>query len=189
MRRIWCGLTCGLIVLTLLELRGAPATAQNTGPTIVWLVRHADRADHSPDSPLKDPQGFQRADDLTTLLSKKGITAIITTDKTRTKQTAKPLADEEKIVPVVVPLVETNKGVKQNIEAVVTKVTTTQGKVLVVGHSNTLPGIIGKLGGPKSVKICNYDRLFSIDRTKQPFVFQTAQYGQMSPGCPPLPKQ
>ena len=64
MRRIWCGIACGLIVLALIELRGSVATAQggtaNTSIT-VFLVRHADRKDNSDNSPLKDPEGFDRA--------------------------------------------------------------------------------------------------------------------------------
>ena len=176
--RIWCGITCGLIVLGLIELRQSPATAQTTSPSIVWLVRHADRADNSPDSVLKKPEGEQRAQDLKTCLGSKGVTAIITTDKNRTVQTAEPIASKEGITPVVIPIVETKKGIKQNIETVVEKVRTTPGKVLVVGHSNTLAAIIKQLKGPSDLgNITVFHRLFILDFSKGAVAFDEMKYG------------
>jgi broad specificity phosphatase PhoE len=178
MRRIRCGITCGLIALALIELRLSLATAQNTGPAIVWLVRHADRADDSPDSPLKNPDGFQRAQDLKTCLNAKGVTAIITTDKKRTIQTAEPIAGKEGITPVMVPIVDTAEGAKQNIDTVAAKVRATQGKVLVVGHSNTVAGIIKELGGPGGLgDITVFHRLFILDFSKGKAAFDEMKYG------------
>jgi broad specificity phosphatase PhoE len=176
--RIWYGITCGLIALGLIELRLSPATAQNTGPSIVWLVRHADRADNSPDSALKNPEGVQRAEDLKTCLSGKGVTAIVTSDRKRTIQTAAPIASKDGITPVVVPIVETANGTKQNIETVAATVRATSGKVLVVGHSNTVAGIIRKLGGPPGLgDITVFHRLFVLDFSKGNVAFDEMKYG------------
>ncbi|MEA2877185.1 MAG: hypothetical protein QOF14_2381 [Hyphomicrobiales bacterium] len=180
MHRIWLGIAYGLMALALVELRDSPALAQGkkNEPSFVWLVRHADRADQSADSPLKKPEGETRAQDLKTCLGGKGVTAIITSDKKRTIQTAQPLAEKEGIVPVIVPIVETAKGIKQNIEAVAAKVSATPGSILVVGHSNTVAGIIEKLGGPAGIgDITVYHRLFTLDRTGPNVVFDERTYG------------
>ena len=182
MRRIWCGTVCGLIVLVLIELRGSVATAQggaaNTSIT-VFLVRHADRKDNSDNSPLKDPEGFDRAKALAGLLVDKGIVLILTSTAKRTVQTAEPLAK------------------KLGKQATVTKVTSAdsvasrakaaKGNVLVVHHSNTVPKIIAKLGGPQLPDICEsvYDRLFVVQLSAQQPQFQETQYGTSTPpiGC------
>jgi broad specificity phosphatase PhoE len=167
-----------LDALGLIELSQPPATAQDTGPSIVWLVRHADRADNSPDSALKKPEGEKRAQDLKTCLGGKAVTAIITTDKKRTVQTAEPIASKEGITPVVVPIADTAKGIKQNVELVAAKVRTMSGKVLVVGHSNTVAGIIEKLGGPPGLgDITVFHRLFILDFSKGNVAFDEMKYG------------
>jgi broad specificity phosphatase PhoE len=180
MQRIWLGIAYGLIALALVELRHSPASAQGkkTEPSVVWLVRHADRADQSADSLLKKPEGEKRAQDLKACLGAKGVTAIITSDKKRTLQTAQPLADKEGIMPAIVPIVETTEGTKQNIDAVAAKVRATPGNILVVGHSNTVAGIIEKLGGPAGLgDITVFHRLFALDRTGPHVVFDEMTYG------------
>jgi len=181
MRRIWSGIACGLIAFGLIELRQSPATAQNTSPSIVWLVRHADRADDSPDSPLKKPEGEKRAQDLKTCLSGKGVTAIITTQKERTVKTADPLASELKkqksdFAPKEVMLDESK--LKQHIEAVAAEVRGTSGNVLVVGHSNTVARIIEKLRGPAGIgNLTVFHRLFELKFSNGNVAFNEMTYG------------
>src|SRR6185503_900450 len=80
-----------------------------------------------------------------------GVSAIVTTQLQRTRQTAAPLAEALKVTPVVVP---TQADVAKQA-----------GKtVLVVGHSNTVPAIVAALGGPKLPDLCEpeYDALITM---------------------------
>ncbi len=68
----------------------------------IVLLRHADRLDSSPDSPLSKA-GEARALRLASLLLDAGITAIYTSEFKRTIKTAEPLALALKITPVRLP--------------------------------------------------------------------------------------
>jgi len=175
MHRIWTGTACFLVALGLVELRHSPAAAENAapaGPSIVWLVRHADKADNSDDAPVKKPQGEKRARDLATTLSDKNIVTIITSTKIRTVHTAKPLLDKLK-----------KKGKKvatfqdDAVEDVVRKVKGSNGNVLVVHHSNTVPEIIKALGGPKLDELKVYYRLFTLDLAGKKTLCTETTYG------------
>ena len=67
----------------------------------MFLVRHAERADNSKDSPLS-ASGTERAARLAAMLEDAGITAIYTTEYRRTKETAAPLGRAVHVAPVVV---------------------------------------------------------------------------------------
>jgi 2,3-bisphosphoglycerate-dependent phosphoglycerate mutase len=179
MRRIWCGLACSLIVACLFQLRHSPATAQDkSGPSMVWLVRHAEKDTKPKGDEKLLPQGHKRAEDLRTCLGGKGLTAIIISDKQRTRQTADKIAELQGITPVVVPVVESTIGIEQNIEAVAAKVRTTPGNVLVVGHSHTVSGIVEKLGGPAGLgNLTVFHRLFALDLSKGKAAFEELKYG------------
>lgn len=182
MQRLWSGIACALIVLALLELRQSPATAQNGKPdksSTVYLVRHAEKADDgTSDPPLRD-EGLARANTLAAMLADKGIVAIVTSTFKRTVQTAEPLAKT---------LGKQAAAMKDSsVDGAVSKVRAAQGNVLVVHHSNTVPEIIEKLGGPQIPTICEslYDRLFVLQLTAKQPQFQALQYGTPSPltGC------
>ena len=63
-----------------------PAAAEQ----VVFIVRHADKADESENSPLS-VAGKRRAEALARLLKDAGVAAIYTSKYTRTVQTAEPL--------------------------------------------------------------------------------------------------
>ena len=168
-----------MIVLALLELRQSPATAQggaaNTSITI-YVVRHADRKDKSANSPLKDPDGFDRAKALADVLADKGIVSIITSTFKRTVQTADPLAKKLGKQATVAKV--------KSADGVVSKAKAAKGNVLVVHHSNTVPEIIGKLIiGQQISKICDgvYDRLFVLQLSGNQTQFNETRYGAPSP--------
>jgi broad specificity phosphatase PhoE len=107
----------------------------------VILVRHAERAGGmSGDVPISEA-GRCRAEALAKMLADTGITHIYTSEVVRTQQTAAPLAKKLGITPEVIPA--------KDVDALVEKLRAggKQGVALVVGHSNTLPEIVARLGG------------------------------------------
>lgn len=141
-------------------MAAAPA-APPVAATVVLLVRHAERAPGSGDVPLSEA-GQARARALAEVGKVAGVQVIITTQFQRTKQTAGPLADALGLTMVTVP---TGLDVAKHMGDVAAAVKQHPGKtVLVVGHSNTIPGIVTALGGPRLADLCEteYDNLFTV---------------------------
>lgn len=109
--------------------------------TTVFVVRHADKASPTADA-LHDPLGIARAAELARALSSAGIDTIFHSDTVRAEQTAAPLAGALGITPLVYPAAD----VAGLVDALLAD---HRGeRVLVVGHSNTVPDIVEALGGP-----------------------------------------
>ena len=113
--------------------------AQET--TTYYLIRHAEKQRVNSDD--KDPSltfdGYKRADKWKEVLSNVKLDAVYSTDFNRTKLTAKPIADANKL-PVLLynPSNMYTESFKYN----------TKGKnVLIVGHSNTTPSFVNKILG------------------------------------------
>jgi phosphohistidine phosphatase SixA len=122
----------------------------------VLLVRHADRASNAPES-LLSAQGEQRAECLAQTLRTAGVTRIYATDVRRTQQTAEPLARVAHVQVTVVP--------KKNTAELIKDIRADAGRtVLVVGHADTLDGIVEQLGGGKIAPFGDneYDRLIIV---------------------------
>jgi phosphohistidine phosphatase SixA len=134
-------------------LLAAPAVAQEA----VFVVRHAERLDSSSDSPLS-AEGHQRARRLAQLLRDARITAVFVTQYVRTLDTARPLADALGVAPQQVPAAQTADLVAR------IRSLGPQARVLVVGHSDTLPTILSALGRPGDLVIASdeYDNLFIV---------------------------
>jgi broad specificity phosphatase PhoE len=160
----------------------SPSTAQPAGgasPALVILVRHADRLNNTDDSPLSN-LGTQRAKDLAAALRHAGVTAIITTQKARTRATAQPLAAATGVNPIALDVNQAD-----HIDQVVQQVRQQTGSVLVVGHSDTIPTIISRLGGPALLStICGgtFDHLFILVTTPAAVHFTRARYGREKSG-------
>jgi phosphohistidine phosphatase SixA len=149
----------------------APATAvsqssasqpNQSGPVVV-LVRHAEKAATPADDPPLTAAGTQRALALEHALHSIAVTAIVTSEYRRTRDTAEPLARSRGITPQVVQA--GGAPAAAHVQAVVAAVRRhTSGVVLVVGHSNTVPAIIAALGGQRMRDICDgdYDNLFIL---------------------------
>lgn len=121
------------------------------GPRQVFLVRHAERFNDGEDPGLT-AIGEARAQALATALREAGITAIITTQWRRTRDSAKPLASQLRITPEVIPVYEGKAN--ENIQEVVAALRQHQDEtVLVVGHI-TVTNVIAGLGGPRLPTIC-----------------------------------
>lgn len=135
---------------------------------VIFVVRHAERADNEPmaasksaipnDVPLS-AAGRARAAHLAAMLRSAGITHVFTTEFKRTRETAEPLVTAQHIKPVMAPA--------KDVDALVAAVKAAKGASLVVGHSNTVPDILKKLGVKESIKIAEpeYDNLFVVVRS------------------------
>ena len=130
-------------------------------PTVVLLVRHGEKASETAANPPLSERGSARAQALVAVARDAGVTAVITTQYERTRKTAEPTAVAMRVTPEVV-----NAGpVPQHAKAVADQVLKhAGGTVLVVGHSNTIPAIVGALGAPRPPEICDsqYDQLFVV---------------------------
>jgi broad specificity phosphatase PhoE len=138
-------------LLLLASLIAAPLAAQDS--TVVVLVRHAEKAvveAGNNDPPLSEA-GTARAHALHELLREMRFDAVIATERQRTQATAAPLAQANGLTPQIVSL----RHGPAHVDSVAAAVRRHAGHtVLVVGHSNTVPGIVHALGGPHLPDLC-----------------------------------
>ena len=116
----------------------------------VILVRHAELEGAAMAEPKMLPlseSGEARAKRLASMLKDAGIGAIYVTDFVRTNKTAEPLARELGKDLIVLP-----KGDPQQLVERLRSDHRGQ-TVLLVGHTDTLPGIVKALGHPADIKI------------------------------------
>lgn len=134
-----------LFALAAIALTGAcshsPAPAPQEGPTFI-VVRHAEKADDSAKDPPLSEKGLKRAASLADVLSGSRVDAVYATGYQRTQQTAAPTATAQQ-VPV------NGYDARQPADEFVAQllVAHPSGQVLIVGHSNTVPGIVSALSG------------------------------------------
>jgi len=135
-----------LIFGIVLQAVTAVANAQQA----VILVRHAELQGAAMAEPKYLPlseAGEARAKRLASILKDSGIGAIYVTDFVRTNQTAQPLSREIDKELTVIP-----KGDPQELVEQIRKRHGGQ-TVLLVGHTDTLPGLLKALGHPADIKI------------------------------------
>jgi broad specificity phosphatase PhoE len=123
--------------------------------TTVLLVRHADRAGTLDQL---NALGTVRAGVLAHVMDKAPLDAIIRSDAVRAEQTAAPTAAAEGLIPIVLT--------GADVAAFVDEIRTNHRgqRVLVVGHSNTVPDIIAALGGPAvTIPDSEFDNLYVLE--------------------------
>jgi phosphohistidine phosphatase SixA len=132
--------------------------------TTVIVLRHAEKQNPSP---LPDNQvpltaaGHARAATLAQVLAREGVTKIYVTEKLRTQQTAAPLATLLGITPQQIPAANTDELVTE------LRSFSNRGRVIVVGHSDTVPAIVDKLGGGTvTIGAREFDNLFVLTLRK-----------------------
>ncbi|MFB3853720.1 MAG: phosphoglycerate mutase family protein [Vicinamibacterales bacterium] len=150
-----------LLVLGL-ALAEQQASAQG-GPSVVVLVRHAEKAASPANDPPLSDAGRLRAEALAEALADARIDAIVITPFERTRSTAAPLAASRGLKPIEVP---DQESIEEDIAAAAKTIRSRKPgeAVLVVGHSNTIPAIIAALGGPAMPALCDseYSNLFVL---------------------------
>ena len=132
-----------------------PALAQQA--TTVLVVRHAEKEWEDGDPPLSDV-GWQRAEDLLRVVDESGVSVLFGTQYMRSSQTLEPIA-ERLGLEILVHDAGDSQGLAERIldehaGAV----------VLVSGHSNTVPEIVGALGAPEppAMDDAEYDNLYIV---------------------------
>ncbi len=99
----------------------------------IYLVRHAEKVSNS-----KDPQlttcGVLRAKQLASILSETNITQVYSTHYQRTMQTAKPLANQQKIA--------VKNYNPRYLEQLSLALQQKKENTVIVGHSNTTPRLV-----------------------------------------------
>jgi broad specificity phosphatase PhoE len=146
----WCVVSTGV----------GPVAAE---PAVVVLVRHAEKAAAPADDPPLTVEGNARAAALAAALADVRIDAVVTTQFVRTQRTAAVAAADRRLTPLVI---EAGRDAAAHVTAVAAAVRARPAgeAVLVVGHSNTVPAIIGALGGPTLPALCDteYSNLFVL---------------------------
>lgn len=131
--------------------------SREDAPSLLVLVRHAEKAEAPAQDPPLSAEGEARARALADLLADAGITRIHSTDTRRTLDTARPLA---RALGVEIEVYNARE-----LEAFASHLVTLSGRHLVVGHSNTTDRLSGHLGGGtfgEIVEAWEYDRLYLL---------------------------
>lgn len=137
---VWLAALAGLLVVALgIWLITAAST------TTVVVMRHAEKATTPPDDPPLSAAGEARALELAQHFGHapkgQGLDAIIVSEFKRTQDTVRPLANRLGIPVIVVPAADparaADRALKEN----------RGGRVLIVGHSDTVPDIVKELSG------------------------------------------
>ena len=136
---------------------------ESQATTTVIFVRHAEKASVPADDPGLSPAGQRRVAELTRQLVDAdvvaGIDAVYSTPYRRTEETARPVAEA-----LDLPI---NTYDAADTEAIMEYIVREhKGKIiLVVGHSNTLPALIGNMGASKRVPEIaedEYDNIYIV---------------------------
>ena len=141
---VWASASCG-------GLRAGNAADD----TVVILVRHAEKV--AGEDPALDEAGLARARALAHALSEWPGEAIYVSQFRRTRETAGPLADAWGVEPEVIDA--------RDVGGLATRIREgAASRVVVIGHSNTVPALVGALGATEPDQIADevYDDLFVV---------------------------
>jgi broad specificity phosphatase PhoE len=131
-----------------------PATA--FADAVFFLVRHAEKQEIG-DDPGLNAAGKARAEGLARLLATADLGAVYSTDFRRTRQTARAVAGSRGLEVHLYDPVDPGPLLDTLAE--------TGGRYLLVGHSNTVPDMVDRLGGEPYGAIeeqGEYDRLYVV---------------------------
>ncbi len=181
LKPVWHGRSDGIVGLLLVLLLTAPAAALDT----IYLVRHSEKAGFWPSD--RDLDAFQplsaagvaRAEALAGPLRTANIAVIYTSRTTRTLSTGAPLAQATG-APLVADDATTRPDEMASFLARLREKHAADQAVLIVGHSNTIPELLLKLGAtadcyarlnitgqPVSLLIEGYEGVWKVDLKKQ----------------------
>lgn len=154
-----------LSLAALFLLFAAQVAIAQTQPTVVIVVRHAEKAAVEGNDPPLSEAGQERSRRLAEIAAEAGVEAIYTTQFKRTRETGQPAAERLKLT--VTPIEATRENAQTYASALAREILTKQkGKtVLVIGHSNTAPQIAGALAGkslPPLDDATDFETLFVV---------------------------
>jgi len=163
-------ITLLILMVSATVMFSQPAVAQDEfKPITVYLIRHAEREQEPKQDPPLSKDGVARSTALARLLSSAGIKAILTSQYTRTKQTAEPLATKLglTVTPFTLKISPSNPRqiAAESTAEVTNKILERSGEsVLVIGHSNSIPDVIKMLGGDvvPTIDERKFDDLFIV---------------------------
>lgn len=145
----------------LLCLSTACASAPTAPPPVseIVLVRHAEKGDDDPRDPHLSAAGRARAQRLASDLGSGNLVAIYSTDYRRTRETAQPSADAHRLTPTIYNAKSPPAELAARLRS-----QHPQGRVLVVGHSNTVPALAAALCGCEVAPMAEdeFDRRIAI---------------------------
>lgn len=128
-----------LIAACVLALAGC-ATLSRPCSTTYIVVRHAEKATDDPRDPSLSDAGLARAQSLATLLRSRRLVAVYATQYRRTSDTAAPAAAAHDL-----SITSYDADTPADAFAARLRQAGARGTVLIVGHSNTVPGIVSAL--------------------------------------------
>ncbi len=143
-------------------------------PTVVFLVRHAEKENEPKQDPPLKKEGVVRSQELARILGAANIKAIYTSQFLRTRQTAEPLTARTGASVTALTLKPNPANLRliadESTAEVVNKIMQRPGEsALVIGHSNWIPDVIKALGG---------DVVPTIDEQKFDDLFIVTVYGK-----------
>lgn len=142
----------------------AEPVAPTTACTTVIVVRHAEQTDPAATDPPLSEAGTARAKALAVALENSGVQAVYVTQYKRTKDTAAPAVALLHLPVTEVP-VDPSK-LTEHATQLAGRILSEHpgGIVLVVGHSNTVPGIVEALANVKirAIERTEFDRFIIV---------------------------
>jgi len=137
---VWLAALAGIVVV------GAAIWVLSVATTTtVFVMRHAEKALTPPEDPPLSPTGEARARALAEQFGRApkglGLDCIYVSEFLRTEQTVRPLANRLNIPMIREPAADPAKVAKRALKEY------RGGRVLIVGHSNTVPAIVEELSG------------------------------------------
>jgi broad specificity phosphatase PhoE len=154
------------LVALLLALALVAASCSHGAPasTVVFVVRHAEKAGGGGEDPPLTEAGLRRAQTLVQVVEYANIRAIYTSQFIRNHETAKPLSDKTGVPVTEVPVNLYQPGDYGQVLAKEILAKHAGEGVVVVGHQNTVPGVIQGLTGQTvpGLRDAEYGSLFII---------------------------
>lgn len=144
-----------------------PARDAPPPSTVIYVVRHAETIVSTSNDPPLSAAGQMRADRLAGLLADKHVTAILTSQFIRTRDTAMPTATAAGIAILQRTVTTANASTYGTMLADEIRNTQLEHVVLVVGHSNTVPATVSALAGTTVAPIddTDYDNFYTVTIT------------------------
>lgn len=164
-----------------------PAPADAQGPAVIYVVRHAEKVDDGTADPPLAPAGIARARALGERLAMGGLDVVYSTQFRRNVMTAEAVAER---TGAEVRIREIGSGdIVAQIRELASEVAQRNPgrRVLVVGHSNTVPLLVQALTGadPGPISDGDYDDLFTIEA---PGRYRLEAFGSATPSPTGTPR-